>query len=177
MLQSRLGPAERVLWLGSPKTGWRLLRDDPFVLIGAAIWALIVLGHEVVAPVLGIRSIGGALAVLTVLIGIRVLFEAHRRDNTYYFITNERVFIVHPRLGERELSLWLDHISTINLELDPDGSGTINLGQTILPGDFPAPGSRKFQQDPFVSLAHIENAGAVHDLLLEAKAGVQPREA
>jgi hypothetical protein len=173
--REQLGPDEHLLWSGQPKTGVRLRPADllmvPFSLMwgGFAIfweWSVVTSGAPLFFMLWGIPFV---LTGLYLIVG-RFFWDAYRRSQTYYGLTNQRVFIVMKGVGGTIKSLPLRTLTDVTLAASRDGSGSIQFGSghTGSPG-WAAGSGWPGMQAAAPAFEMLENARSTYDLVRQAQ--------
>lgn len=134
-IREQLSSGEHILWSGKPLAGVRLRAADAFVIPFSLMWGGFAIFWEV-----GVISSGAPVffwlwGIPFVVMGVylivgRFFFDAYRRANTYYGVTNERVLIVVTGLGGRTKSLNLRTLSDVTLSTAANGRGSISFGSS-----------------------------------------------
>jgi len=132
--QSNLSGNEAILWTGHPKRGLMLRGSDAFMIPFSILWGGFAIFWEYTAYTSGAPKfflvIGGAFVLMGLyLIFGRFIFDALKRNKTYYAVTNERVIILSEFFANKTQSLNLKTLSEISLSEKSNGSGTITFGQ------------------------------------------------
>jgi hypothetical protein len=170
VLKSHLTESEKLIWTGRPRRGVSFRNTDiyliPFSLLwcGFAIfWELNALRTE--APLFfKIWGIPFILVGIYITIG-RFLFDAQKRANTIYGITNDRIIIRSGIFSKEIKSLNIRSLTDITIKEKSDNSGTITLASAsywnpIMQGmDWPG-----VKQPP--ALEMIENVKHVYDKII-----------
>ena len=136
MLESQLGPREKLLWAGRPPQGVMLRPVDafliPFSLLWggfAVFWEWTVINNNNAPVFFRLWGIPFVLVGLYFVIG-RFLVDQKQREKTTYGITNERVLIVSGVFRRAVKSLNLRTLSDVTMTERGDGSGSIAFGPT-----------------------------------------------
>lgn len=163
-LRALLQPGEQLLWHGAPARGIRFRAGD----LQNSLMGLFVLGFAIFWCV-GASQAGGffwVFGLLLVAMGLhlsvlRYFIEAHRRKDTYYGVTDQRVILMGPKQIE---TLFYNQLPCLELEPGKNGEGCIYLsparvpttrkGRTVMAQD----ASRK-------GLYHIRDAAGVYGLI------------
>lgn len=134
----------QTVWTGRPLRGFRLRKGDagqlapllvalPFL----AFWEVMVTRTAGAAEVAGI-----AFPVFGIIISVLivaqtcgpVLWNFYARTHTYYALTADGNAILHTDLlGGSTKIIYLPSIATIDLDMKPDGSGSISFGEVQTP--------------------------------------------
>jgi hypothetical protein len=181
ILRRALGPGERLLWLGKPKTGFQLRPQDAFLIPFSVVWCGFALFWETTAyittafipdsPSRFPFRLGG---IPFICVGLYMLFgrfilDARLRGRTAYGVTPERVLIVTGLFSQRIKSLQLRTLSDVTLEQKADGSGTITFGPPQALGRSfgdSSPGTSRVMPPAFEL---IEDAKSTYDLICKAQ--------
>jgi len=133
LLRQVLNPDEKLVWSGLPEKGIMFKPGDllmiPFSLMwgGFAIfWEYQVLQHD--AP--GFFAWWGIPFVLIGLYMIfgRFFYDAKKRENTIYGLSNKRAIIISGVFGKKTTSVNLKNLPEVQVTQKSDGSGTIIFG-------------------------------------------------
>lgn len=135
-LTRELGPGERLLWSGQPRSGIRLTAGDAFLIPFSLCWAgfacfweYSVIQHA--APVF-FRLWGIPFVLLGVyLMAGRFFADAYRRRRTFYGLTDSRILIASGVFTRTVTGLDLGKIAQLEIRERSDGSGTISFGPSI----------------------------------------------
>ena len=119
-----LDAGERVVWQGSPTGRLRLEFRSVFHVIFMAFWGAIPTAMVIANPA------ALFLIVPAVFMGITLWFfvgqhfwAAHRRRNTFYTLTDRRLFVATSTLGKRKLeSIPITRDLVIELDDKPEGN-------------------------------------------------------
>lgn len=172
---SELQSGERLLWIGRPRGGLRLVAADALMVPFSLLWGGFVFFWEYSVIKEGAPLFMMLWGVPFVLVGIylivgRFFVDAYRRSRTYYGLTDQRILIISTALGRKVTSLNLSTLAQVDLSERSDRSGTITMGPSagiygLLAGSG-WPGAGKHAPPCFES---IENAREVHELILRAQ--------
>ena len=133
VVREQLGSDEHLLWSGQPKGGVRLRPADlfmvPFSLMwgGFAIfweWGVVTDGAPFFFMLWGVPFV---LMGLYLIVG-RFFWDAYRRNQTFYGLSNQRVVIVTKGLRAKIKSLQLRTLTDVTLTASQDGTGSIQFG-------------------------------------------------
>lgn len=172
-IEVELSSGETVIWQGRPPAGVRLRGSDVLLIPFSLMWGGFAIFWEISvvtssnAPFF--FKLWGVPFVLVglYLIGGRFVYDAARRRQTFYAVTNRRVLIVNALLKRKVTSLSLETLPEITTE-EGYGMNVISFGSTS--GGFPHiqgwPGSAKVIPPQF-ELA--ENPRRVFNMIQEAK--------
>lgn len=135
IIQRELEPKEKLLWLGRPKQGLQFRGSDVFLIAFGLLWGGIALFWRGVVEAIGAPSFFLWFGGIVFLFGLyfivgRFWWDASRRKNTYYGISNERVIIVTGRFQKQVKSLNIKTLSDVSIAEKANGRGTIYLGPT-----------------------------------------------
>ena len=178
MFQDELGPDERILWSGRPKSGIMFRSSDIFVIPFSLMW-----GGFAVFWEMGVITSGAPLffwlwGIPFVIIGLYFIFgrffvDAQQRAKTYYALTNERIIIISGLFNRNVKSLSLKTLSDINFNKKADGTGTITFGPIHPVGWMYSgnwwPGTGRYTSPGFEM---INNAKEVYDKIRAAQRNV-----
>lgn len=133
-LRPILSGDEKLLWTGRPRTGILFRATDIFMIPFSVLWFgfAIFWEYSVVHTGVPFFALFGLLFVavgLFMLIG-RFFWDASKRKNTRYGITDTRVIIKSGLTTKGIKSLNIRAMSDITYKQKADGSGTISLGPT-----------------------------------------------
>lgn len=137
-LHGSLGPEEKLLWTGKPKTGIVFRNTDIFLVPFSILWAGIAVFWESTVLTMDDTPFPFALfGIPFVLIGLyitvgRFFVDAKKRSNTVYGITQDRIIIKSGIFSREIKSLNIRTLSDVSLSQKTDNSGTITLGPTDL---------------------------------------------
>jgi hypothetical protein len=169
-LALELGPGERLIWSGVPKTGIVFRGSDlTQIPISLAVLYIFTIKYRSASHTGAFEAIiWGALfaAVLYVVAG-RFLYDALRRRRSVYAITSDRVLIINSVWSRYVKSFALSSITDIKLDEGRDGIGNIWLGRRFLPPGWQDPRlmpSRTSRN----ALEIVPDAKHVYELLAEA---------
>jgi hypothetical protein len=134
-IREQLSSGEHILWSGAPLSGVRLRKADAFRIPFSLMWGGFAIFWEVTAITSGAPVFFWLWGIPFVLIGLylivgRFFFEAYRRANTFYGVTNERVLIVTKGLGARVKSLNLRTLSDVTLSGSANERGSLTFGSS-----------------------------------------------
>jgi hypothetical protein len=125
--------AAAIRWSGRPAGGIKFSGSDilmiPFSLMwgGFAIFweTMVVRGH---APIfMQLWGIPFVLVGLYIVVG-RFFMDAYARANTEYALTDDSALIVRRGIGGRVSTVYLPGLNNMDLDVRPDGTGTITFG-------------------------------------------------
>ena len=174
----QLVPGERILWQGSPPTGFRVAAQDLFAIPFSVVW----LGFVLV--IFGASLSGGAEQVdpvavyfilpVFLLVGLyfafgRFLADRRRRRRTRYLLTDRRALIESGMLRTSLQSVSLAAVPEIRLRKERDRRGSIQFGASnpfhaMLPPSWP--GGGQFLAPVFEG---VEDAERVYKLAVTAQ--------
>jgi len=174
-LTRELGPGERLLWSGQPRTGIRLTAGDAFHIPFSLFWAGFVCFWEY-----SVIQHGGPVFFLLwgipfVVMGLyliagRFFVDAYRRRRTFYGLTDSRILIASGFFTRAVTGLDLGKLAQLEIRERSDGSGTISFGPYIgsmpewMAGSWPGAGK---QLPPRFEM--IESARTVYNCIREAQ--------
>lgn len=129
---AKLQPGEQLIWSGHPITGVEgQLADFWLVPLGLLLagYALHWMWSAQAAGGYSASLLGVPLLLVGLyLAGGRLLYRAHQRAHTAYFITSERVLIQSGLLFKQATSFDLNRLPPLTLVEKPDRTGTILFG-------------------------------------------------
>ena len=159
---------EKLLWTGRPRTGILFRATDIFMIPFSILWFGFAIFWEYGSinsgvPLLSLFGLPFIAAGLFLLIG-RFFWDARRRKNTRYGITDTRVIIKSGSTTKGIKSLNIRAMSDITYKQKTDGSGTISLGPTYTTfnGTGDQPGVRLSPR-----LDMIDDVAGVYNLLIK----------
>jgi hypothetical protein len=175
-IREQLGPDEQLLWSGQPRPGVRLRATDVFVIPFSLMWGGFAIFWEwsVVtragAPLFAVLwGLPFVLVGLYLMIG-RFFWDAYRRSQTYYGISNQRALIVTKGLGATVKSLQLRTLTDVTLVTSGGGWGSIQFAAGGSgPAAWFAGSGRPGTQGGPPAFDMIEAAKAVYDTLRKAQ--------
>jgi len=132
-LQSTLSPGEKLLWADRPKGGIVLHGYDVFAIPFSLMWGGFAIFWESTVlrtqgPIfMKLWGIPFVLVGLYMIIG-RFFFDAKKRSNTVYGLTEDRIIIKSGIFRKTIKSLNIRTLSDISFNQKKDNSGTITLG-------------------------------------------------
>jgi hypothetical protein len=175
VIVSELESGESLLWAGQPRSGVVLSGADLLMIPFSLMWGGFALFWE--AEVIKMKAplfmkLWGIPFVLmgSFLIFGRFIYDARRRERTFYGLTDRRAIIISGLFQRTTQSLPLRAMSDVALSERSDLSGTITLGPQ---GPYPAwargmawPGMRNVAAPSFEL---IDNARSVFAQIREAQ--------
>lgn len=183
IVQRELDSGEKLIWAGIPKQGTVFRASDVFMIPFSLLWGGFAILWEVMALSIP-KEDAGAIAYVFPLFGIpfvivglymifgRFIFDAKKREKTFYGLTDQRAVIVSGIFSKGVKSLNLSTLSDVSLSEKNDLSGTITFGQEnqianfFAGNSFPGMGSTNV---PKFEL--IENAKEVYNKLRAQQKG------
>jgi hypothetical protein len=166
IIKRAVGARDKILWTGRPVQGLRLTRADSVLIpLSLAFTALLFLLYQSMrandAPQFVYVPLTLLVAVAAYLLGGRYFYDAFRRSQLSYGLTNRQVVIVHGSVGAT--TQWLDLSTLPAMTLVPDAGSAASIwfgtqGQG-------APAAPYFDR--------IENAQAVRERILAAQGAAQ----
>jgi len=129
---AELDAGERLLWAGRPSGGIVFRRADAFMVPFSVMWAGFAVVFEVTAYRQGGLNFMALWGIPFVLIGAylvigRFSWDAWRRAQTFYGVTNRRILILTCGRSRNSTSLALGTLPGITLAERRDGIGDIVL--------------------------------------------------
>ena len=130
---AELDAGERLLWAGRPSGGIVFRRADAFMVPFSVMWAGFAVVFEVTAYRQGGLNFMALWGIPFVLIGAylvigRFIWDAWRRAQTFYGVTNQRVIIVSSLMSKKVKSLNLRTLSDLSLDEKRTAKGSISFG-------------------------------------------------
>jgi hypothetical protein len=131
-LQPYLQPGEKILWTGKPDPSRLIGRSDAFLIPFSLMWGGFAIFWEA-------SALGGSAPVFFILWGVpfvvvgqyliwgRFLFKRWDKRRTVYALTVQRALILR---GGSLQSVFLNQVPTINQSVRPDGSGSLQFGDS-----------------------------------------------
>ena len=169
-LRPNLSKDEKLLWTGQPKTGILFRSTDVFIIPFSLMWGGFAIFWElsVIRTRILLFELWGIPFVLVGLFMIvgRFFYDAKKRGNTIYGITDDRIIIKSGAFSSSSIqSLNIKTLTGFSFREKTDGTGTILLGPSnqfsMLNGSgWPARG----QQAP--RLEFIPEARKVYELIV-----------
>lgn len=130
-LRAMLQPGEQLLWYGAPSQGFRLQKQDWFMIPFSILWCgfaiFWTLGASAAGGAFGLFGIPFVAVGLYITLG-RFFHDAYRRKRTYYGVTDQRVILLEPKAIK---SLPYHQIPVLELERHGNGTGTIYLSEQL----------------------------------------------
>jgi len=133
VIRQELDPGESLLWAGRPRQGIVLRSSDMVIVPLGIIWCIFLLWWLLDLVRSGLPwflyagSIPAIVAALYAVFG-RFWVDARLRAATCYGVTNERIMIVTGPFSKNVTSIRLEALGDVNLDEEPDGSGSIVFG-------------------------------------------------
>jgi hypothetical protein len=165
-IEEELKDGEQLLWAGRPRQGIVFQASDFFVIPFSLLWGGFAILWQTMAILLGAPLLFVLFGTPFVLIGLymivgRFWFDAKRRSQTWYGVTNERVIILCNFWRRSLKSLDLATLSDVSLAETSHGSGTISFGPSK-PGDAEV-------QHTFPALESIAEARSVFNIIRDTQ--------
>jgi hypothetical protein len=181
ILRRALGPGERLLWLGKPKTRFPLRSQDAFLIAFsvflcacacAILWEITAFNPDSSSPSFvnpgpppplwgTLRGILPGIPFLCAgLVFVQLIIDARLRERTAYGVTDERVLIVSGLFSPRITSLQLTSLSgKVTLKQEASGRGTIFFGPPeALIANGPGPAPPGYTRGQLPAFKRIEDA-------------------
>jgi len=173
VVREQLAPGERLLWSGAPVQGLRLQGVDAALIPFSLFWGGFAFFWEWMAVTGGAPwffALWGLpfMAIGAYLIAGRFFWDAHRRSQTFYGVTDQRVIIVVRAWSTRVTSLPVRNLTDLTLA-ESAGRGSIRFGS---PPGGPASGlvGTSWPGAPLVpTFDTIPDARRVHELIRESQ--------
>ena len=134
-----LARGERLIWYGQPLGGIRLRSSDVYLIPFSLMWGGFAFFWEysVVtarnAPIFfALWGIPFVAMGLYLIVG-RFLYDASRRDSTFYGVTDRRIIIISGSYERKVKSLNLATLPELTLTERTGGLGTITFGSIPFP--------------------------------------------
>jgi hypothetical protein len=170
-LRPNLSSNEKLIWTGKPKRGIAFRSSDILLIPFSLFWFGFFIFHEAKVITSGAPFFVALWGIPFILIGLyltigRFFFDAKKRANTIYGITNDRI-IIKTGIFRREIkSLNIKTLFDVTIHQKSDNSGTITLGSTdfrdAITQGLEWPGSK---QPP--RLEFIEDVKNVYDIIID----------
>ncbi len=171
-LQPLLLNGEKVLWTGKPKSGILLKSTDWFLIPFSFLWFGFAIFWESSVIISGAPFFFKLWGIPFLIVGFyitigRFIFEAIKRKNTMYGITDNRIIIYSGLWNKSTKSYNIKSVSDLSFSEKSNGSGTINIGPddtgyniryglNIFPGSNSSP-----------KLEGIENVRNLYEMILK----------
>ena len=171
IIQKELGACESLVWSGRPIQGIRMQGGDIFMIPFSLLWGGFAIFWEYSAIKHGAPFFFALFGVPFVLVGLyiivgRFFYDAKRRENTFYGLTNQRVIIISGVFSRNAKSLNLKTLSDISLTQKAGGYGTISLGSQPFGFPFTSWGMSSWPGMPVApSFEMIKDAKSVYDMI------------
>jgi hypothetical protein len=125
--------SDKIRWSGTPNTGIKFQRSDIIAIPLSFLWCGFAIFWESMAFRGNAPFFFRLWGVPFVLFGLymvagRFFWDAYVRANTAYALTDDSALILRRGFGGGISVVNLPNIANIDLELSPDGSGTISFG-------------------------------------------------
>lgn len=135
LIQQELEAGASLLWSACPKQGWLLRGSDALLIPLSLLWGGFTVFWEYTAFRSGAPAFFLVFGGVFVLVGIYIVvgrfwWDAAKRKQTFYGLTNERVIILDGLFQKQVKSLNVRNLSDITLSERASGVGTISLGPT-----------------------------------------------
>jgi hypothetical protein len=177
IIKRAAGARDKVLWTGRPVQGLRLSPADkvlvPFSLAFTGFLFLVFQSMRANdAPSFVYIPLMLFVAVAAYLLGGRFFYDAFRRSQLSYGLTNRQVVIVHGNVGPTTECLDLSTLPPMTLVPDGANSASIWFGAPpsgLLPGIGAVQGQGRLGAPYF---DRIENAQSVREQILAAQSAV-----
>ena len=134
VVSRELLPHEIILWHGKPNLRKIFTKYDVFLIPFSLFWGGFAIFWTISAS--AESNLFGMFGIPFVVIGIYFIFgrffiKKRNKRNTYYAITNKRIFVLNTRRDGTKKSIVSSNIDTISSEtisIDKNGIGTIIFG-------------------------------------------------
>src|SRR5438128_1443265 len=128
-----LGPGERLVWTGKPKTGIVFRSSDIFFIPFSLLWGGFAIFWETTVITTSAPFFFKLWGIPFVLVGFymiigRFFTDARKRAGTVYGITEDRIIIRSGLFNKGIKSLNIRTLSDVSFTQKADHSGTITLG-------------------------------------------------
>lgn len=168
-MEQALRSGERLLWSGRPRTGLQFESKDLLITAFMIFWFGGVIYWNVRAWEADAPQFFRLWGVPFLVVGFyglvgRFFGDAWQRRRTFYGVTTERVIVMTEFFSRRTKSRQLDTLADLSLDMGDDGSGTIDFGQM-------EPDDRRSG----LSFRHLDDCGAVYDVVVQARSQAQER--
>ena len=171
-----LGQHETLLWTGKPKQGVMLSKIDIFLIPFSLLWGGFAFFWEFSVVTLDAPLLFKFLGIPFVLVGLyliigRFFYDASRRKNTFYGITQNRILIKSGVLKKSIKFLNIKTPDNITIFENQDGSGTIVFGQeSSFLNMFRGTSWGYSNMRLTLALEKIKNVRKVYQLIMELRA-------
>jgi len=142
VIQKKLGPHEKLIWVGKPKQGIMFRSNDIFLIPFSILWTGFIILWEIsaITAVLNAPEKSELTVFMLPIFGIpfviiglyfvfgRFIIDAKLRKNTCYGITNERIIIISGLFHKKIKSLDIKTLSDISLTEKTNRYRTIYFG-------------------------------------------------
>lgn len=127
-----LSPGETILWKGKPEPGHHFTGQDVFMIPFSILWCGFAIFWTVTALAIapfpfGLFGVPFVCVGLYITVG-RFFHTAHRRKNTAYVITSQKII---RRRGNQIDMLDAKTMPSVHVTVRADGTGTIRFGQPV----------------------------------------------
>jgi len=134
-LKPNLSSDEKLIWTGKPQTGIVFRSSDAFLIPFSLLWGGFAIFWETSVIAADAPFFFKLWGIPFVIVGLyitigRFFFDAKKRMNTIYGITNDRIIIKTGFFSREVKSLNIRTLSDITINQKADNSGTITLGPT-----------------------------------------------
>ena len=132
LLHRNLDAGERVLWLGTPRSGIRFTVGDWALIPFSLFWSGVVFSGAIAAWKDPEADMPVIVLVPFLVIGLhltvgRFVVDAWMRARTMYALTERRMVMVNAYYGVTVTSLLLRHVAEVSLTEGHRGRGTVTL--------------------------------------------------
>ncbi len=174
VIQEELTSGERLIWTGRPKQGVIFRSHDLFFIPFSLLWCGFAIFWETMAILMNVNDIGiigiifPIFGLPFVLVGLylvfgRFFYDAKKRRNTFYGLTDKRIIIITDVFCKIIKTIELKTLTEISIKAKKDGSGTICFGNIdllysmFLMSRFPAPDTSTPRLDMIENVREVYN--------------------
>ena len=128
---------EKILWSGKPEEGILFKKADIFLIPFSLLWGGFTIFWEISVLRINAPLFFSLFGIPFVLFGLylmigRFFYKKHKKRNTYYAITDQRVLILTALKNKRLKSIFIKNIPTINKNIKSNGYGSIKFGNSSI---------------------------------------------
>jgi hypothetical protein len=131
IVERELQPGEQLLWADQPVQGLRLSKADIFLIPFSLFWGGFSIFWTIAASmapfpmwIFGLPFVGIGVYIM---VG-RFFYDAHKRKQTFYGVTDQRILVVCASQSRKVQSLDIGALQGLSLEERADSRGSILFG-------------------------------------------------